>query len=129
MRSVDENGDESGLRVERIPIVHRSRRRYRRPKGQGAGDRLTRTATRTDNEWRDPIEGQVTRSNPQCLGRSASTAPTTTSGPREKAGKSSPPSDNQARDHSVEGEDCSHLVMLEAESRGMGVDRRMAAAA
>ena len=28
-----------------------------------------------------------------------------------------------------DGEDCSHLVMLEAESRGMGVDRRMAAAA
>ena len=31
--SVYENGDESGLRVEITPIVHRSRRRYRPPKG------------------------------------------------------------------------------------------------
>ena len=32
MRSVDENGDESGLRVEILLIVHQSRRRSRRPK-------------------------------------------------------------------------------------------------
>ena len=32
MRSVDENGDESGLRVEILLIVHHSRRRSRRPK-------------------------------------------------------------------------------------------------
>ena len=62
-RSVDENGDESGLRVENLLIVHRSRRRYRRPKGQGAGDRLTRTATRTDNEWRE------SQSSPALVGR------------------------------------------------------------
>jgi hypothetical protein len=30
--SVNENGDESGLRVECVPIVHHSRRRYRPPK-------------------------------------------------------------------------------------------------
>jgi hypothetical protein len=31
---VDENGDENGLRVVRISIVHHSRRRYRPPERQ-----------------------------------------------------------------------------------------------
>ena len=34
MRSVNENGDKSGLRVEILSIVHHSRRRYRPPAGQ-----------------------------------------------------------------------------------------------
>ena len=32
--SVDDDGDDYGLRVESIPIVHRSRRRSRQPEGQ-----------------------------------------------------------------------------------------------
>ena len=35
MRSANENGDESGLRVEILSIVHHSRRRYRQPKWTG----------------------------------------------------------------------------------------------
>ena len=33
--SVNENGDENGLRVEILSIVHQSRRRYRQPKWTG----------------------------------------------------------------------------------------------